>query len=480
MLKMDKKLNYKVLFSFVVLTLLVLIFSFIKTKDIYDIRISIKLDYFSVQNMDNIFALNLTKEFLNIKGVEKCFAISTKNQCSLYLKLRLLSFKYKTIQKIKTALDDYISKIKLYPEISFETEFNKKYDIFLIFYLSEYDNQILSDKFNMICTKLANLNLIDKVLEFQKDNIYDYVYFKDSDLITYDITPSEIKELIKQNNINITSSIQENSYSYTTNLNSSISNISDLENIPIYYQNKDFSDNFKNVFKIKRNIISSVFYNNNNVKLFAIRKNPFVPLFAAELMIKNELKKIEDLKKFNYELIKTNNLSKGEIKLTDNPNKTAIRDYISVISKDFKHAFYFIKTDSPMVKNQSNFIEESKDKIVILTSENQKLRKLKTADNKPKTEKEMAIDYSYDEININNYFFNKKELAENIVANQEGLICDYYFKNSNKIKIVLKNNKDSNFIYSKKYKKLIDVDLFLNKSLIQNYVQIVRLNGNKI
>ena len=197
-------------------------------------------------------------------------------------------------------------------------------------------------------------------------------------------------------------------------------------------------------------------------------------------MIKNELKKIEDLKKFNYELIKTNNLSKGEIKLTDNPNKTAIRDYISVISKDFKHAFYFIKNDSPMVKNQSNFIEESKDKIVILTSENQKLRKLKTADNKPKTEKEMIIDYSYDEININNYFLNKKELAENIVANQEGLICDYYFKNSNKIKIVLKNNKDSNFIYSKKYKKLIDVDLFLNKSLIQNYVQIVRLNGNKI
>ena len=96
------------------------------------------------------------------------------------------------------------------------------------------------------------------------------------------------------------------------------------------------------------------------------------------------------------------------------------------------------------------------------------------------SKKEKIISYKYNQSNLNSYFISNKELTENILANNGGLLCEYYFEDSKRIKIVLKNIQNSDFIYSKKFKNLINLSSLLTKEIKEKYIFIIRKNGNII
>ena len=96
------------------------------------------------------------------------------------------------------------------------------------------------------------------------------------------------------------------------------------------------------------------------------------------------------------------------------------------------------------------------------------------------SKKEKTISYKYNQSDLNSYFITNKELTENILANSEGLICDYYYEDSKRIKIILKNIQNSDFIYSKKYKNLINLSSLLTKDIKEKYIFIIRKDGNII
>jgi hypothetical protein len=96
------------------------------------------------------------------------------------------------------------------------------------------------------------------------------------------------------------------------------------------------------------------------------------------------------------------------------------------------------------------------------------------------TKKENILVYDYNNMDLNGYFFGKEELTQNLIANNEGLFCDYYFNNTKRTKIILKNKEKTDFVYSKKFKSLLDTKMLLKKELKEKPVIIVRKNGKII
>ncbi len=456
------------------------IFCFENFKNGFDVRISIKQNNFSAQEMDNIFAKNLTNEFLNIKNINTIYTFSSKDYCNIYLKFNFLCLK--PISKVKIVLDNFLSKTKLTPEIDFDFSYNEKYDYFLLIFDNKQNNFI--NLTNDIFNKIKSLKSISKILDFQNFNSIDYIYFKNSTLSTYDITLTELKNKIKSNNQQENSSIKDGVFSYETSTNSDINNIEDIKNSTLFFQDDNFSNYFKNIFKIKKEILNddfSVFYDKNKIRLFAIKKQPFVPDFVFEILLNNNIKT-----SLNYKIINTKTLSKIEFQLEDNPSSLSLEKIKNKITDNFDNQIYFLKTDPPKISFLDTFREIQKNKIVILTNKKRKLENFLIKNNinfekrNPKSKKEKIIFYNIDSMQMNSYFLNKEEITDSIIANDEGLVCDYYFDGNTRTKIILKNEEKSDFIYSKKFKNLIDINMFLKKELKENYTLIIRKNGKII
>ncbi len=481
MLKKILKSKYSLcFFVFCLCIIFYFVFCFVFLRDNFDIRISIKKENFSPQEMDNIFATNLYNSFLNIKNIKTIYTFSSKDYCNIYIKFFFPYFK--PIAKIKISLDDFLSKSKQATEVDFDYDYNKKYDYFLVVFDNDKDDFI--DLSNIFLNKIKSSKLTLKTLDLQKFETINYIYFNNSILTTHNTTPTEIKNLIKTNNQEQNSTTKNENFSYEIVVNSDINNISDLKNSALFFQDNNFSDYFKNIFKIKKEILNddfSVFYDKNKIRIFALQKLNFLPNFLFEFLLKSNLN--NDL---NYKLINTKNLSKVEILLDENSSTSELLNIQNKISNNFENQIYFLKTDPPKTSFFDSFREIEKNKIVILTNKKRKLENFLMKNNlnytkqKPKSKKEKIIFYNIDSMYANSYFFNKEEITDSILANNDGLICDYYFDFDTRVKIILKNEEKSDFIYSKKFKNLIDINMFLKKELKEEYTSIIRKNGQII
>ena len=179
---------------------------------------------------------------------------------------------------------------------------------------------------------------------------------------------------------------------YEINTNSDINNILDIKNSTLFFKDNNFSNYFKDVFKIKKEVLNddfSVFYDKNKIRLFAIKKRFFIPNFAFKFLLKNRIKTT-----LNYKIINTKTLSKTEIVLENEPSSLNIEKIKNKISDNFEEQIYFLKTDSPKISFLDTFREIQKNKIVILTTNKRKLENFLIQNNinfkqqKPKSKKE--------------------------------------------------------------------------------------------
>ena len=403
-----KKSKYEIILFLAFFVFLFL--NWFNLKDNFDIKISIQENNFDCEFLDRVYGKNLSEKILQTKKVKTVYSISSFNYCDIYIKFNFISDKTKEIQKIKSLLDDFISKTNLNPEIDFDIEFQNKYDYFLLIFNDKKINEDLTKYSKIIFDKLSKLNFINKIYDFKHFETLNYIYFKDSDLLTYNLNPSDIKNIIQENNINQNTTLLNNNR--ILNCTSDITNIEDLKKISFYYQDKNYSNTLGNIFHVEKSQIYNypLIYKNREAILFGIKKKNFILNILFNFLIKNELNK--NNLPLKYEVMEAKNLNK-----------------------------YFINISS---------------------------------------KKEKTISYKYNQSDLNSYFITNKELTENILANSEGLICDYYYEDSKRIKIILKNIQNSDFIYSKKYKNLINLSSLLTKDIKEKYIFIIRKDGNII
>ena len=403
-----KKSKYKIILFLVLFIFLFL--NWFNLKDNFDIKISIRENNFDCEFLDRVYGKNLSEKILQTKKIKTVYSISSFNYCDIYIKFGFVLDKTKEIQKIKFLLDDFISKTNSNPEIDFDIEFQNKYDYFLLIFNDKKINEDLIKYSKITFDKLSKLSFIDEIYDFKQFETVNYIYFKDSDLLTYNLNPSDIKNIIKENNINQNTTLSNSNR--ILNCTSNIKNIEDLKKISFYYQDKNYSNMLGNIFYVVKSLLHnySLTYKDRETILFGIKKKNFILNVLFNFLIKNELNK--NNLPLKYEVIEAKNLNKH---------------FINISSK-----------------------------------------------------KEKIIRYKYNQSDLNSYFITNKELTENILANSEGLICDYYYEDSKRIKIILKNIQNSDFIYSKKYKNLINLSSLLTKDIKEKYIFIIRKDGNII
>lgn len=489
-----------------ILIILIIIF---KNSNNYDIKISMNFIDLDCKKIDEIYAKNLKDEFLQIKNIKETVIFSKNNICNIYIKLKNKFLKQKTTQEIKLKLDSMLSNGYKPEKIEFDYDYGLKYQIFIVITSDNADKNKLRKNTNNLFNLLVGKKFVNKIVNFQKDEIVNYVYFANSDLVNYNITPSEIKELIKKNNLENNSSLYDSKNSYKIKLNSEINSINDIREIAIYYKNKSFTNKFKNIFKIEETTKNpedfKILYNNDEAKLIAINKKWYYPNFV----IKNKIEKIVNKSKddIKVEIFYTNYYSKIKNYYNTDISTEELIKNTKEISKNFPNALYFIKTDTPKFEYSDKYTEILNNKIVIFDKKenviklskylkddffntNKDIQKTYCASNldeikkilkeniKEYTRINKTIEFQINNQDMLDYNLDKNEILESIKTNFEGLYCDYYFNDSNKIKIFLKQkNKNNNFIYSKENKALIPYSSFSQNKLESKFDIIVRKNN---
>jgi hypothetical protein len=84
--------------------------------------------------------------------------------------------------------------------------------------------------------------------------------------------------------------------------------------------------------------------------------------------------------------------------------------------------------------------------------------------------------YVFNFQNLTKFNLDKNDLINSILSFKEGLILDFYRTKGEDIEIDLKNIEKSNFIYSKKFQNLFDINFFLKTDLQESFDIVARKN----
>lgn len=511
------------------------VFCFISIQnnyDNYDVKIDINLENLSSKEIDEYLAKDIRNEFIKNEKIKDITIFSKENNCSIYFKIKnSVLNKENTKNDIQKGICKLLSNKKNINKITTEYDYNLKYQTFLV--LTSKDNDYLKIKkvSDEILSDIGALKIASKVSLFGVKNPALYLYFKDSDLVQYDLSLEDIKNLIKKNNLLETSTTKTNDFtSRNINLNSSIKNEDDLKNISLNFKNKLFATTFSQIFNITKEIQKPqsylVSFDDKESVVFALSKKSFYPNFLFNLKLKNFTKNLDKLygDSFEYKILNTNELEKIEVFT----NKNASINYsfnlysrLCVLFNENKieNVLYFISKSCPKISKNELYFEDDKNKITLLVSKNKARKVRKILENErinylkknehiitlysknldilsskisqfeanfpliinETTNKTLQIDYLCDKYNYSDYFISKKDIKNTLFSMNDGLEADYYFDNlSSNIPIILKNevNKKDIFVYSKTSKNLISLNTLCETSYEEKFETIVRKNNS--
>ena len=511
------------------------VFCFISIQnnyDNYDVKIDINLENLSSKEIDEYLAKDIRNEFIKNEKIKDITIFSKENNCSVYFKIKnSVLNKENTKNDIQKGIYKLLSNKKNINKITTEYDYNLKYQTFLV--LTSKDNDYLKIKkiSDEILSDIGALKIASKISLFGVKNPALYLYFKDSDLVQYDLSLEDIKNLIKKNNLLETSTTKTNDFtSRNINLNSSIKNEDDLKNISLNFKNKLFATTFSQIFNITKEIQKPqsylVSFDDKESVVFALSKKSFYPNFLFNLKLKNFAKNLDKLygDSFEYKILNTNELEKIEVFT----NKNASINYsfnlysrLCVLFNENKieNVLYFISKSCPKISKNELYFEDDKNKITLLVSKNKARKVRKILENErinylkknehiitlysknldilsskisqfetnfpliinETTNKTLQIDYLCDKYNYSDYFISKKDIKNTLFSMNDGLKADYYFDNlSSNIPIILKNeiNKKDIFVYSKTTKNLISLNTLCKTSYEEKFETIVRKNNS--
>lgn len=519
-----------------ILILIILLFGFLlslfivyKNNDCYCFKVDISLDDVLADKIDSIIASEIKDNLSQIEELKEVVIFSRANNCSVYCKLHPFVLNKALIaDRLEKKINETMLDIDKNARVSFDDNYYAKYQAFLIISSDRVDYKILKKYSDIVLDELLGLRISSKIINIGEQTRANYIYFKNSDLVKYDITLEDIKEIIAKNNLLQSSSIKTNaSNSYNIQTNGCINSIEDIKNIALYYKNKNFSIKFKDVFKIKEGprepYSPLVYFDNQKAIVFAISKKKFYPMVLFNLKINRLVYRLE--KQFPC-YIKFNSIQTGSI----NPieiyfkNRTSIyntkNEYEKIYSKlkedSIDNVLFLIGTDSPRINDNNIFFENEKNKLVIFPPKNQTGRiknilrqngidyvhktskkiKFENYDLNelyrtleeykeeypdaviPYTDKTSQINYEIDNFSLNDFLSDKQEIINSIKAAYDGLEAGYYYDKNIKVPIILQNEDDLErlYYYSKNYKTLIYLGTSTKTSLKEGFLRIVRRN----
>lgn len=511
------------------------VFGFISIQnnyDNYDVKIDINLENLSSKEIDEYLAKDIRNEFIKNEKIKDITIFSKENNCSIYFKIKnSVLNKENTKNDIQKGICKLLSNKKNINKITTEYDYNLKYQTFLVLTSKDDDYLKIKKVSDEILSDIGALKIASKVSLFGVKNPALYLYFKDSDLVQYDLSLEDIKNLIKKNNLLETSTTKTNDFtSRNINLNSSIKNEDDLKNISLNFKNKLFATTFSQIFNITKEIQKPqsylVSFDDKESVVFALSKKSFYPNFLFNLKLKNFTKNLDKLygDSFEYKILNTNELEKIEVFT----NKNASINYsfnlysrLCVLFNENKieNVLYFISKSCPKISKNELYFEDDKNKITLLVSKNKARKVRKILENErinylkknehiitlysknldilsskisqfeanfpliinETTNKTLQIDYLCDKYNYSDYFISKKDIKNTLFSMNDGLKADYYFDSlSSNIPIILKNevNKKDIFVYSKTLKNLISLNALCKTSYEEKFETIVRKNNS--
>lgn len=452
------------------LIIILLIFIFLNLNTGYQFKVELNIDNIPACEIDENIAKNIEAKLLNIKNIKKVIFISSEHGCNIYIKLYPICFnRNKIFQKIVNTTNSFMQEHNEIKSINYIDNYDTNYQYLIV--ITSKNNYFELKKFaDEIRDKLLNLKISNDIKIYGLQQKAAYIYFTSNDLVKYNLEIEDIKNIIKNQNEKknyITNYKNENFYPIS--IENKIKSIDDIKKITLNFKDKNFITNFGDIFKIEETIKipkeNNVIYKNKEAIVVAVSKKFGCPIFLLKYFLnKNNNCEIEILNIKNYKTID----------LFFNSNYQA-QNY----KPQNKNDIYFFNK-SPYKKD--NFDESFKNRITVFTKNPNNYKEI-IENNHQFTTKNLQINLKLNNYKINKYNISNKEIFNTISSQNEGLICDYYFENSDKIEIILKNNQQDNFIFSKKYKTLIDLNEIITGSLNEKHNIILRKNGkifNKI
>lgn len=475
-------------------------------NDKYIFKAEFEIKNLNAEFIDKNIAFALQKELLQHATIKDVVTFSKENKMELYCKINPFSFNKKNIlREIENKIIFFSKNYYEITKIKIDNKYSQDYSCMIVVYNFDYFK--LKNYSKEILKEMLNLNSHQNILMLGDFKIANYVYFSASDLLNFDINISDLKKLIIDNNQKENQFITYKKTSkYYNSINGKITTIEDLKNILVPYKDKNYSIKFQDAFKIKKEINKQespiIYFDDKYAIAFMVSKKSFYPQFLFNF-------KLCKLKKYNnIKIIKTSKLEKIEITFDENINIDTLEDFYNNLKNKFKgDILYFInekinedniyndlksnqiiiysnKASCDKIKKylQENnilyFDENSKYKIIYCSHLGNLEKKLLNYKNFEllATRKTMAFDYEILNNKLNKYFIEKKEILNTIFANNDGLMADSYNYFDDIIEIILKNDDPHGFIYSKKFKKLTDIEDMVKITLKSQYKVIARKN----
>lgn len=499
-----------------IIVFLITFFAFyIIQKNSYSIRINFPLKGMNCEKINFQIANKISEILLQIEQIKDFVIFSKQDSCSVYIKIKpFLMLRKKLAFEIARKFDNEFENLNF----DLDDEYDYPYCTFFIMATDDsyYD---LKKKAQDILEKLLNLKIASEVEAFSPE-IVTYIHFDYNTLLNYDLSVSDIKNIILKTNIKNTSSLKSNTKSsFSVDTNGNINNIDDIKSIALYQKNKKFSILLKDVFEVENALktppLGLIFFDEYKAVIFAIKKRKFYPAFLFYYKLKkyrNFLNK--NMKNYKFTIINSSKLKKTEVYLQENSSTDALFDlYKKIKHKGFKNTLYLLSMPNPKIGLKDEFFEYLNNRLIILSNpvETNKIRKflkknkfdyIKENKNKIEiykntpdeiiteiknfsnnyinntTSKKLQINYQIVQYFLRDYGFIKNEVIDAIFASNDGLEAGYYFDEKIKIPIIIKaKNQKNNFIYSNTYKTLFPFEN-LTKTFIKNsYYMIVRKNG---
>ena len=530
-------------FAFVLVAVFLLLglFCFLfSNKENYNIKISITIPNKNAKFIDEFYSKNITNELLEINQIKDILCVSSSENLNIYLKTALFQ-KEKAIQKADRKIDFVISKMAKIPKgdenlnenaviVEFDENYDLNYDTFISLNFAQNTNISKMKKFtNNVFEELLKMKFSKQIKTFNNQKRAVYLYFDYPTLEKFKIQISDIKAKIKDYNLekNFTKEFTKEDM-YHIELKNEIKDIEDIKSAKLSYLDKNFMENFENIFEIKEEIKKPIPYKikqeNFESVVFALKKKNFYPNILFNLELKNFLKKYNETSPDYLSLseFKTNNFKKITLFLSpyssiEKLEKTQKEIEEKLKEKNIKNTLFFLGIDNPKISKNDIFQEISNNKIIILCQKRNYKKTLKILkdnnfsnisldkksnfkfikdsdflaleekieEQKENSEIELTknkneIIYYFDNSYLNRFQISKKEATEALLCQKSGLKIDEFKKDQETYDIILKNkdNLENIFAYSKKYNSLVSLESGLEEKLKSEYYSIARKNGD--
>lgn len=441
----------------IVFLLILLFYVFLLPNEMYHLKVEIKTKDINPIDLDENFAKNIEKDILNLKDIKDVIIFSSIYGINIYCKFNRFANKENTTNEIQRVLIPY-----KFNDLKFNDKYYKKYNCFFVVHSQNNDYHYLKNKTDVVLNEILKLKIssIFKVFGLQQETIN--IYLTDDVLLKYDLSLTDIRKIIKDNNLN------ENLIDNVI-FNSKFKTINDIKNILISYKDSNFAFKFDDVFEIKNEIKNpienKIYWNNNNALIIAASKKWFYPFWYLKLKFAS----------YGVEIINPNNMYKSEVYLANNSDFAMLHNtYLNIQKNNKGDNLYFLALEAPKVSNVENF-DEIKNNRIIVFSNNFKYKN----DDKIFAPVEITgVKYSIDDYKLKKFGLLKRDVANFIVQSSEGVYCDYFYIDNNRTEIYLKNKSD--FIYSKKMNSLISKNEVLRAEIDNYYNLVVRKNLKRI